>query len=235
MITPHMNSKISDFSEVVIISGDPLRIKYIAKNFLKNSIKINNVRLMLGYTGFYKNKKVSLMSHGMGIPSLSIYIRELFFNYNVKKIIRLGTCGKISKNIKMRDIVVAIGASTDSSMNRLRFKNYDFSSTATFNMLKNTYNIAKKYNFKIHIGNIFSTDSFYGKSDSFYNLIKNFGILAIDMETSGLYSLSSELNFQTVSICTVSDCIFSKKSISFKDRENTLNDSIILALELSIK
>ncbi|NIH16459.1 MAG: purine-nucleoside phosphorylase [Buchnera aphidicola (Periphyllus lyropictus)] len=234
MVTPHLNSNISDISDVVIISGDPLRAKYISKNFLKNSIQINNVRSMFGYTGYYKKKRISIMSHGMGIPSLSIYVNELVSEYNVKKIIRLGTCGGINKKVKIKDIVFAMGASTDSSINRLRFGGYDFSSISDFKMLYQAYIISKNYNFNVHIGNIFTTDSFYGKDSIFFNLIKKFNILAIDMETSGLYSLSSELKFKSLSICTVSDEIFSKKKITSLEREKTLNNSILISLDLAL-
>ncbi|CAL4324646.1 Purine nucleoside phosphorylase DeoD-type [Buchnera aphidicola (Chaitophorus populicola)] len=234
MITPHISSKKLDFSEVVIMSGDPLRIKYIAENFLNNSIKINNVRLMLGYTGYYKGKKISLMSHGIGIPSMSIYVRELVEVYNVKKIIRLGTCGSINKKIKMKDIIIAIGASTDSSMNRIRFNNYDLSAISNFKMLYQSYVISKKRNIFCYFGNIFSTDSFYGKNKKFFDLMQNFKILALDMETSGLYSLSSELNIKSISICTVSDCILNQEKMTTVDREQSLYDATKIALELSI-
>jgi len=236
LITPHINSFKEDFSKKVIISGDPLRVKYIAKNFLKFSVKINSVRLMLGYTGYYKKHRISVMSHGMGMPSLSIYVRELINEYNVKKIIRIGTCGAIGKQVKIKDLIIAMGASTDSSMNKLRFNNYDFSAISDFKMLHHAYLIAKKNNFNFHIGSIFSTDSFYGKKSEFFNLLKKFNFLGIDMETSALYSLASELNFQTISICTVSDCIFSKKRVSSNNREKNLNDnSIKLSLELLLK
>ncbi|CAL4324266.1 purine-nucleoside phosphorylase [Buchnera aphidicola] len=235
MVSLHINAKKKDFSNKVIISGDPLRVKYIAKNFLQSSCKINSIRLMLGYTGYYKDKKISVMSHGMGMPSLSIYIHELVNEYSVRKIIRLGTCGGIGKLVKIKDVIIAMGASTDSSINKLRFNNYNFTAISDFKMLYNAYQISKKNHFNVHIGNIFSTDIFYGQDENFFNLLKKFKILGIDMETAALYSLSAELNFKAISICTVSDCIFTKEKMSFKDRERTLYNATKLSLELLLR
>ncbi|WP_343183021.1 purine-nucleoside phosphorylase [Buchnera aphidicola (Neophyllaphis podocarpi)] len=231
MITPHINANKKDFSDIVILTGDPIRTKYIAFNWLKDVVEISNVRSMLGFTGMYKDIKVSIMSHGMGIPSSAIYIKELLTFYNVKKIIRLGTCGSIIKGISLKDIIIGMGACTDSSFNRLRFNNYDYAAIADFEMLNKFFETSKKLNYKVHIGNLFSTDFFYTIDPIIFKLMKNYNILGIDMETAGIYSIASELRVQAISICTVSDIINTSKSLNYIDRESKLNKMIHLALE----
>lgn len=234
MITPHINAKKNDFSELVIMSGDPNRIQYIAKNFLDDVIQINNVRSMIGYTGLYKNTLVSVMSHGMGIPSAAIYTEEIIKFYNVKKIVRIGTCGTLQKKIYLKDIIISMGACTDSNFNRMRFNGYDFCAIADFDMIYNTVNIAKKMNINIHVGNFFTTDSFYGHKDLFYKLLNEYNILGIDMETAGIYNIAAKNNVQALSICSVSDHIILNQKLSVKDRESSVNDIIKLALNTII-
>ncbi|WP_343192561.1 purine-nucleoside phosphorylase [Buchnera aphidicola (Taiwanaphis decaspermi)] len=232
MYTPHINAKIGEFSDTVIISGDPLRSKYIAKNFLSNIREINNTRCMFGYTGEYKNKLVSVMSHGIGIPSSILYVTELSKYYKVKKIIRVGTCGSTSKNIKLRDIIIVTGASTDSMVNRIKFNNYDFSAVANFEMLNNIVRSSEMLNIKCKIGNIFSTDLFYNDSKHFLKLMNKYNILGVDMETSGIYSTAIEMGMKAISICTVSDIIGNVNiKIPSKDRVSSFNEMIKIALE----
>jgi len=229
--TPHINSKKNDFSEIVLMPGDPLRAKYIAEKYLKNYIQVNNTRLMLAYTGFYKNKKISIMSHGIGIPSASLYTRELIVEFNVKKIIRIGTCGSVRDDIKLRDIVISMGACTDSKVNRIRFNNHDFSAIADFDMIYKTVLIAKKMKIKVSVGNFFTTDSFYNDDKKMINILKRYNIIGVDMETAGIYGVASELKAQALSVCTVSDHIIKKESLSSIEREASFNDMIELALE----
>ncbi|WP_343182494.1 purine-nucleoside phosphorylase [Buchnera aphidicola] len=230
MNTPHINAKKNDFSELVIMSGDPNRVTYIAENFLKNSIQITNVRSMLGFTGYYQDVLVSVMCHGMGIPSAAIYVEELINFYNVKKIVRVGTCGAVRKDIFLKDIVVAMGACTDSSFNRVRFNQYDFSAIANFDMLMKTMHYAKKMNICIHVGNFFTSDTFYVKDKILFDLLKKYNILGIDMETAGIYSLSAEYNIQSVAICCVSDHLTLNQKISVKDRSYAFDNIIKIAL-----
>ncbi|CAL4323772.1 purine-nucleoside phosphorylase [Buchnera aphidicola] len=232
MITPHINAKKKDFSENVIIAGDPNRVKYITKKFLKNFVSITNVRGMLGFTGYFKGKKISVMSHGMGIPSLSIYVHELVNFYKVKKIIRVGTCGSVNSKIKLKDIILGMGACTDSSINKLSFKNYNYSAISNFKLLYKAYNISKKKNISIKIGNIFSTDLFYNNQKNFIDLMNKYNILSVEMETSELYRLSAILNFKSLSICTVSDCLIKNISLSISDRILLLDKAIKIALEI---
>lgn len=231
MSTPHINSKKNDFSDIVLMPGDPVRAKYISEKYLNNSIQINNTRLMLAYTGFYKNRKVSIMSHGIGIPSASLYTRELIVEFNVKKIIRIGTCGAVRDDIKLRDVVISMGACTDSNVNRIRFNNHDFSATADFEMLYNIFLSSKKLNIKVLIGNFFTTDSFYNDDEKMLSILKKYNIIGVDMETAGIYGVASELKVQALSICTVSDHIIKKEHLSSKERESTFNNMIELALE----
>jgi len=229
--TPHINSKKNDFSDVVLMPGDPVRAKYIAEKYLNNYVQVNNTRLMLAYTGFYKNRKISIMSHGIGIPSASLYTRELIVEFNVKKILRIGTCGAVRDDIKLRDIVISMGASTDSKVNRIGFNNHDFSAIADFNMIYNIVSVAKKMGTKISIGNFFTTDSFYNDDNKMLEILKKYNIIGVDMETAGIYGVASELKAQALSICTVSDHIVKKESLSSTERESSFNDMIELALE----
>ncbi|XBC40710.1 MAG: purine-nucleoside phosphorylase [Buchnera aphidicola (Nurudea yanoniella)] len=230
MSTSHINAKKGDFSDFVLMPGDPIRAKYIAKNYLKNAVEVTNVRAMLGFTGTYKGKRVSIMSHGIGIPSCIIYVQELITEYNVKKIIRIGTCGTICKDINVNDLIIGLGASTDSKINRLRFHDNDFSAVANFNLVHNLVVSSKNLGIKVNVGSFFTTDSFYHDNEVLSD-IKKFNILGIEMETAGLYSLSSEFGIQSASICTVSDHISKKIQISFKDRESSLDNMIRIALE----
>ena len=234
METPHINAKKNDFSELMIMSGDPVRIQYIADNFLENAIQVTNTRCMFGYTGYYKDVMISVMSHGMGIPSAAIYIEELIKIYNVKKIIRVGTCGTTQKKIFLKDIIIALGASTDSNFNRMRFQNYDFSAIANFDMVYQAFNIAKKKNINIHIGNFFTTDNFYTRNNNFYDLLNKYNILGIDMETAGLYSISAEYCIPSMSICAVSDHIRFNDKLSIEEREFSFKNMIQIALETII-
>ena len=235
MVTPHINAAKEDFSDCVLMPGDPLRAKYIAKNYLNNAREITNVRSMLGYTGEYKKHRVSIMSHGIGIPSCLIYLRELIFEYNVKKVIRIGTCGTVIENVNINDIIVCLGSSTDSKVNRIRFHDNDFSSVADFYLICDLVNSAKKMGIKISIGNFFTTDLFYTDNDQLLNTLKRYNIRGIDMETAGIYSLASEFGIQAVSVCTVSDHILQKKKTNYIDRESNLNDMIKISLEALIQ
>lgn len=234
MSTPHINSQKNDFSDIVLMPGDPIRAKYIAENYLDKFTQVNNTRLMLAYTGFYKNKKISVMSHGIGVPSASLYARELIVEYHVKKIIRIGTCGAVLNNIKLRDIIIGMGASTDSKTNRIRFNNHDFSAIANFDMICNMVVTAKRMNTAVHVGNFFTTDLFYNDDENMLSILQKYNILGVDMETSGIYAVASELNAKALSVCTVSDHITKKEKLSSKDRESSFNEMITMALESSL-
>ncbi|WP_395480230.1 purine-nucleoside phosphorylase [Candidatus Curculioniphilus buchneri] len=211
--------------------GDPLRAQYIANVFLDNAKQVNSIRGMLGYTGSYKGQAISVMGHGMGIPSCSIYAKELITDFGVKKIIRVGSCGAIKDNINIHDIIIGMGASTDSKVNRIRFKNHDFAAIADFNMVKNAVDAAKTAGIPVHIGNLFSTDLFYSPDTQLFDLLEKYGILGIDMEAAGIYGIAAEFNIRALVICTVSNHIRRKESLNATDRQTTFNDMIKLSLE----
>ncbi len=235
MATPHINAEMGDFADVVLMSGDPLRAKYIAETFLENVLALNDVRGMLGFTGTYKNRRISVMGHGMGIPSCSIYVYELIAQFGVKKIIRVGSCGAVRDDIKLRDVVIGMGACTDSNVNRLRFKGHDYAAIADFNMVRHAVNAAAARGTPVRVGNIFSTDLFYASNIDMLHLMKKYGILGIEMEAAGIYGVASELyeefGCKALTICTVSDHILHHKSITAAQRQTTFNEMIVIALE----
>ena len=161
MATPHINAEMGDFADVVLMPGDPLRAKYIAETFLEEVVQVCDVRNMFGYTGTYKGRKVSVMGHGMGIPSCSIYATELIKDFGVKKIIRVGSCGAVSEDIKVRDVVIGMGACTDSKVNRIRFKGHDFAAIADYKMVRAAEDAAKARGVDVKVGNLFSAELFY--------------------------------------------------------------------------
>lgn len=234
MGTIHIDSKIEDISKIVVMAGDPLRVKYIAKNFLKETKKINHIRNMLGFTGIYKNKKISIVSHGIGIPSCSIYVKELIVHFGVKKIIRAGSCCALDKNIKIMDIIIGMGACTDSKTNRIKFNDNDFASIADYKLMKNAIEIAKIKKTKIFIGNLFTTDTFYTEQKNFYKILKKYGILGIEMEAAAIYSIAAEHKIQALTICTVSDHIKNNKKITPKQRQKSFKEMIEIALDTII-
>ena len=231
MSSLHIEAQKGDFAETVLMPGDPLRAKYIAEKFLDNPVCINQVRGMLGYTGSYKGRRVSVMGHGMGIPSCSIYVTELYKEYDVENIIRVGTCGAVRDDVKLRDVIVAMGASTDSKVNRLRFKDHDFSAIADWGLLKKVSDTADRLNKKIKIGNIFSADIFYTPQPDMFSVMEKMGILAVEMEAAGIYGIAAEYGKKALTILTVSDHIKTGEKTTASEREKTFDDMQILALE----
>lgn len=231
MVTPHINAEMGDFAEVVLMPGDPLRARHIAKTFLSNARKVNQVRGMLGYTGSYKGQAISVMGHGMGIPSCSIYTKELITDFGVKQIIRVGSCGAIRHDVNIRDIVIGMGASTDSKVNRIRFKDHDFAAIADFDLVRNAVDAAKAAGISVHVGNIFSADLFYTPDSQMFEVLEKYGILGVEMEAAGIYGVSAEFGVRAIAICTVSDHIRRGEALSTAERQTTLNDMIEVALE----
>ncbi|MEH6397183.1 purine-nucleoside phosphorylase [Pseudoalteromonas sp.] len=231
MSTPHIEANNGDFAQTVLMPGDPLRAQYIAENFLDNAVKVTGVRNMYGFTGTYKGKPVSIMGSGMGIPSMSIYARELIVSYGVKNLIRIGTCGGIGSDIKIRDVIFAQGASTDSNVNRARVRGYDFSAIADFDLLLNGVNAAKSLGIKAKVGNVFTTDTFYQADNSFYQELDKLGMLAVDMETAGLYGVAAEYGAKAMALFTVSDHVITGEATPSDERQNTFNEMVKIALE----
>lgn len=231
MSTPHIEANNGDFAQTVLMPGDPLRAQYIAENFLDDAVKVTGVRNMYGFTGTYKGKPVSIMGSGMGIPSMSIYARELIVSYGVKNLIRIGTCGGIGSDIKIRDVIFAQGASTDSNVNRARVRGYDFSAIADFDLLLNGVNAAKELGIKAKVGNVFTTDTFYQADNSFYQELDKLGMLAVDMETAGLYGVAAEYGAKAMALFTVSDHVITGEATPSDERQSTFNEMVKIALE----
>jgi purine-nucleoside phosphorylase len=231
MPTPHIEAQANEFAETVLMPGDPLRAKFIADNFLDDAKCITQVRNMFGYTGTYKGKRVSVMGSGMGIPSISIYATELYRDYGVEKIIRIGSCGAVRDDIKIRDIVIGMTASTDSNVNRQRFHNVDFAACADFSLLKGVVDTAERLGKPVHVGNIFTADLFYTPQPEMFATMEKYGILAVEMEAAGLYGAAAEYGKKALTVLTVSDHIKTGEKTTSEERETTFKDMMELTLE----
>jgi purine-nucleoside phosphorylase len=229
----HLEAKVGDIAETVLLPGDPLRAKYVADNFLDEAFCYNNVRGMLGFTGFYKGKRVSIQGSGMGMGSIAIYVNELIKDYNVKNLIRVGTCGTFHEHMKLGQVVLAMSASGDSDANSLYFKGMHYAATADFDLLLKAYQTAKELKINTLQGTIFSTNSFYDDNPNRWDIWKKQGILGVEMESQILYTLAKRFDTKALSIVTVSDNIITKESSSAKERETSFNDMMRIALELA--
>ena len=230
-MTPHIGAEKGQIAETILLPGDPLRAKYIAETFLENPILYNQIRGMLGYTGTYKGKRISVQGTGMGIPSASIYISELIMFYDCKNLIRVGTCGAIQEHVKLRDVVIAQAACTDSNINALRFPGHTFAPIADFDLMLGAYNHAKAKNMNVHVGNIWSSDTFYNDERDEYKKWAKFGVLAVEMEAAGLYTLAAKHGVKALTILTVSDHLVTHEQTTPQERQTTFNQMIEAALE----
>ena len=231
----HIAAKNGEIADTVLLPGDPKRAKWIAENFLENAVCYTDIRGMLGFTGTYKGKRISVQGTGMGIPSMSIYITELMKDYGVKTLIRVGSAGSYQEDVKIRDIVVALSTSTDSNINNRRFKGASFAPTVNFDLLSKVLKIAEEKNIKIKAGNILTSDEFYNDDPSYFKKWAEFGVLAVEMETTALYTLASKYKAKALSILTISDSLVSPEITSSEEREKTFNEMIELALETAVK
>ena len=230
--TPHINAKAGDFAATVLMPGDPLRSRFIAEKYLQNAILVNNVRGVQGYTGTYQGKRVSVMASGMGMPSMGIYSYELFHFYNVDNIIRIGSAGAISPTLKIRDIVLAAGACTNS----LYAKQYALPGTyapiASYVLLDKAVQAAKKQGCAYSVGNVFSSDTFYDDSESLIAWQK-MGVLAVEMEAAALYMNAARSGKNALCICTISDCPFTGEACTAEERQTSFTKMMEIALELA--
>lgn len=231
----HIGAKVEEIAETVLLPGDPKRAKWIAENYLENAFCYTDIRGMLGFTGTYKGKRISIQGTGMGIPSISIYITELMKDYGVKNLIRVGSAGSYQENVKVRDVVIAMSTSTDSNINNRRFKGANFSPTANFELFSMALKVAEEKNIKIKAGNVLTSDEFYNDDSDYYKKWADFGVLAVEMETAGLYTLASKYKARTLSILTISDSLVSPEITSAEEREKTFSEMVELALEIAIK
>jgi len=231
MPTPHIEAEKGDFAATCLLPGDPLRAKYIAETFLEDACKINGVRNMLAFTGHYKGTPVSVMGSGMGIPSLSIYAKELITEFGVQQLIRVGSCGAVHAEVKMRDVLLANGAGTDSGVNRARFDGYDFPAVADFGLLRNAVTAGEALGIATRIGPLFSADLFYTPKPEFFKKMASMGILAVEMEAAGLYGCAAEFGARALTVCTVSDHVITGECLSSQERESSFADMMHLTLE----
>lgn len=232
MSTPHNNAKENEIAKTVLLPGDPLRAKFIAEHFLKDVVQFNTVRNMFGYTGTYNGKRVSVMGSGMGMPSLGIYVSELYKFYNVEQVIRIGSAGAYSSDCKLFDLVIAQGACTDSNFAHQYNLPGTFSAISSFDLLLKAYNSAKKLNIPTHVGNIFSSDIFYSASPDEWKKWANMGCLCVEMETYALYCLAAYYHKKALTILTISDSFITSQVTTAEQRQNSFTNMMKVALDL---
>lgn len=234
-MTPHNHAKPGDYAEAVLMPGDPLRAKWIAETFLEDARQVNSVRNCLGFTGSFKGKPVSVQASGMGQPSLSIYAHELINTYGVKTLIRVGTCGGLNAKVKVRDLVLAQGASTDSALVRDRFGPYNFAPIADFGLLRAAVEKAEAAGLPWHAGNMLSSDVFYHENGfEGYDRLPQHGVIGVEMEAAALYTLAARFGVRALAICTMTDCLITGAEIDAEARQSSLRDMVTLALEVAI-
>jgi len=229
----HIEAKKGEIAETILLPGDPLRAKWIADTFFENPVCFNTVRNMLGFTGKYNGKRVSVMGTGMGVPSISIYAHELINAYGVKNLIRVGSAGSYQNNIKIRDVVLAMAASSNSGVNELRFGGADYAPTANFGLFMKAVEAAKKKNIEVKAGNVFTSDEFYADDFESYKKWSKFGVLCVEMEAAGLYTVAAKHNVNALAILTISDSLVTGERTTAKERETTFKGMVEIALELA--
>ncbi|GAA4272812.1 purine-nucleoside phosphorylase [Aquimarina gracilis] len=226
----HIAAKKGEIAETVLLPGDPLRAKWIAETYLDDPFCYNQIRGMLGYTGTYKGKRVSVQGTGMGIPSALIYCHELINDYGAKNLIRVGSAGSYQKNVNIRDIVIAMAASSTSGINNSRFINSDYSPTANFDLFMKAAQYARDHNIPIKAGNVLSSDEFYEDDPESYKEWADFGVLCVEMEAAGLYTIAAKFNVKALAILTISDSLVTGEKTSSQERETTFGKMIEIAL-----
>jgi len=234
MGTPHIGANKGDIAETILLPGDPLRAKYIAETFLEDVVQYNNVRGMLGFTGIYKGKRVSVQGTGMGVPSIGIYTHELINEYGCKNLIRIGTAGSFQENVKIRDVVIAMAASTDSAINKLRFNGADYAPTASAELLFKAYEAGKAKGLSMKAGNVLTSDTFYGDDPEGWKKWAKFGVLCVEMETAQLYTTAAKFGVNALTLLTISDSLVTGEVTSAEERQLTFNDMIEVALESAL-
>ncbi|GAA3025724.1 purine-nucleoside phosphorylase [Tetragenococcus solitarius] len=230
----HIEAKPGDIADKILLPGDPLRAKYIAETFFEDPVCYNQVRGMLGYTGTYNGKRISVQGTGMGMPSATIYAQELIESYGVKRLIRVGTCGALSKDVHVRDLILAQGAVTSSAMVQKHFHDFHFAPIADFHLLKSAYEIAEKQGFTTHVGNILSEDTFYKDDMTETFQLAKLGIKGVEMEAAALYYLGAKFGIQTLAICTVSDHMITGEETTALERQTTFDEMIKVGLDTAL-
>jgi purine-nucleoside phosphorylase len=234
MPTPHLSANPGDIAEIVLLPGDPLRARAIAERFFEDPVCHNEVRNMLGYTGRYKGKRVSVQGTGMGIPSVSIYAHELIHAYGARTLIRVGTCGSFQERVKVRDIVLAMSASTDAAIHHARFRGMHYAPAADFDLLRRTYDEAVRRGCDVHVGNVLSADHFYGDDPEGWRLWARYDVLAVEMEAAALYTLAARDGVRALAVLTVSDHLVTHESTSSAERQSGFMDMAAIALDVAV-
>ena len=233
MSSIHIEAKVGDIAETILLPGDPLRAKHVAETMLDDAVCYNKVRGMLGFTGYYKGNRVSIQGTGMGMGSTSIYVNELIATYNAKNLIRVGTCGSIQEDLKLGQVLLAMSASGDCDANSLYFEGMQYAATADFDLLLKAHNVAKEMNIKTYQGSVFSTNTFYDTRENRWEKWKKHGILGVEMETQILFTLAKRFGVKALSVLTVSDNIITGEGTTSLEREQSFNDMMKIALELA--
>ena len=228
----HIGAKKGDIADTVLLPGDPLRAKWIAETYLEDFTCYNKVRNMFGYTGTYKGRRISVQGTGMGVPSISIYAHELITEFNVKNLIRVGSAGSYQKSVKLRDIVIAMAASSTSGINQYRFQGADFAPTASFSLFQQAIEKAKEKKIEVKAGNVLTSDEFYADEFESYQMWSKFGVLCVEMESSGLYTIAAKHGVNALALLTISDSLVTGEKTTTEEREKTFKGMVEIALEL---
>ena len=234
-MTPHNSAKPGDYAEAVLLPGDPLRAKWVAETFLKDAKLVNEVRNCLGYTGTWNGKRVSVQATGMGQPSLSIYVHELINVYGLKTLIRIGTCGGLNAKVKVRDLIIAQAASTDSTIVKDGFGPFNFAPIADYGLLRAAADRAEEKGMAYHVGNMLSSDIFYHVEPGMdgYGRLPSHGVIGVEMESAALYTLAARFGVKALTVCTMTDCLITHEEISSEDRQTSLKDMVSLCLDVA--
>jgi len=233
-MTPHIEAANGEIAETILLPGDPARAKWIAETYLEDAICYNQVRGMLGFTGRYKGTEISVQGTGMGQPSLAIYVHELMHHYGVKTLMRVGSCGGIAPDLNVNDVILAMAASTDSSMNQRQFAGMDFAPCADWQLLHTAAQCAGKRDVPVRIGGVFSGDRFYSGDDDYLRQMRAHGVLAVDMETNTLYTQAARNNARALTLLTVSDMIGGGEELSPLERQTSLTKMVEIALDVAV-
>jgi len=231
MPTPHISAEKGDFAPSILLPGDPLRAKHIADTYFDQAREVNAVRNTLGYTGTFQGLPISVMGTGMGIPSASIYATELISEYGVERLVRVGSCGGVLPSVKIRDVILAIGACTDSGVNRVRYGGLDFAATADYGLLRAAADAAAARGVEVKVGNVHSADLFYNPDPAAFDRMEAMGVLAVEMEAAGLYGVAAERGARALTIATVSDHVRTGESTTPEERQQTFNEMVEIALD----
>jgi purine-nucleoside phosphorylase len=235
-MSTHIGAEPGQIAPYVLLPGDPLRARWIAETFLEDATCYSEVRGMYGYTGTYRGERVSVQGSGMGLPSLSIYVTELFAEYDVRSVVRVGSCGALTEDLALRDLVIASGACTDSAMNRVRFEGLDYAPVADFDLLRAAHDAytARDLQVAAKVGLVFSGDTFYSPRPELTRRMADYGVLAVEMEASALYTLAAEFGRRALAVCTVSDHIVTGEQTTAQERQETFTDMVGIALDATL-